>query len=389
MSTQVCWCTQTLCSVSLVKKRNTQLETMKVHICHISKPSWCVYHSQTHRSEKCGQLHTATRLATPQVICTYHKQLQAGCGLQRPDYHPSPSVAPWYTRSLCSTDHRHTCRLDAGHRNAFIPALQHSLVDQVAVQHLPQTHLQATEMRSSQHCNSPRYTRSLFCTYHKHIFRPQRWAHPNTATPPGIPGHCFALTTDTSAGHRDVVIPILPCSLVHQVTVQLLPQTYRQAGCRPQRCGHPHTAMLPGTPAHWTAALLYCNTHSYVLDECLEHCCSEKPVMTDGKWQQATATKYQLFMLKSLLTSLKIQWLEAADKQAHVYTRPVSGSLTCSSCTANWGCKWLLHHPGEWRDSAPSPGHWNSRSTFWSSMGMHSLDTTSLHGHYQSPMPRL
>ena len=200
MSTQVCWCTQTLCSVSLVKKRNTQLETMKVHICHISKPSWCVYHSQTHRSEKCGQLHTATRLATPRVICTYHKQLQAGCGLQRPDYHPSPSVAPWYTRSLCSTDHRHTCRLDAGHRNAFIPALQHSLVDQVAVQHLPQTHLQATEMRSSQHGNSPRYTRSLFCTYRRYICRPQRCSHPHIAMLPDTPSHCAALTTDISAG---------------------------------------------------------------------------------------------------------------------------------------------------------------------------------------------
>lgn len=178
------------------------------------------------------------------------------------------------------------------------------------MQHRPQTHLQAG------------------C-------RTQKCIHPCTATFLGRPGRCAALTTDTSSGHRDeliptrqlpqvyqvtvlhlpqihlqateIVIPILPCSLVHQVTVQLLPQTYRQAGCRPQRCGHPHTAMLPGTPAHWTAALLYCNTHSYVLDECLEHCCSEKPAMTDGKWQQATATKYQLFMLKSLLTSLKMQ----------------------------------------------------------------------------------
>ena len=178
--------------------------------------------------------------------------------------------------------------------------------------------------------------------------------------------------------------------------------------------------MLPGTPSHHAALTTdisagwmqatemrsspHCNAPWYTssLDSCiivLQH--TQLSIRRlpwallfregcDDRWEMATSHCHKIS------TSLKIQWLEAADKQAHVYTRPVSGSLTCSSCTANWGHKWLLRHPGEWRDSAPSPGRWNSRSTFWSSMGMHkvwtlpvSMATTSLQcpksGHYQSP----
>ena len=39
--------------------------------------------------------------------------------------------APWYTRSPCSSYHRHIGRLDAGHRDAVIPTLQCSLVHQL------------------------------------------------------------------------------------------------------------------------------------------------------------------------------------------------------------------------------------------------------------------
>ena len=429
-STQVCWCTHTPCSVFLVKRRNTPPEAVTVQTCH-SKPSWCAYRRQTHRSENCGHLHTAAHLETPpqwsSALTASNCRLDAG---HKRDYsHTATLLATphqWssalttsncrldaghkrdysHTATLLATPHHGSsalttsnCRLDAGHRDGIIPTLQHSLLHHTTGHlHLPQATagwMQATEMWLFPQCNTPCYTTpQVICTDHKQLqagCRPQNWLsplpfrcslvdqvpvqhlpqthlqagckplkciHPCTAAFLGRPGrcaelntdtssghrdgviptlqlpqvYCFAFTTDTSAGHRDAVIPIffvwvsfgsfslreltcmhcaylalwtckvlcgsflcaiykfsfihsfiLPSSLVHQVTMQLLPQTYRQAGCRPQRCGHPHTAMLPGTPAHWTAALLYCNTHSYVLDECLEHCCSEKPAMMDKK----------------------------------------------------------------------------------------------------------
>lgn len=121
--------------------------------------------------------------------------LQAGC---RPQKCIHPCTATFLGRpGRCAAL---TTDTSSGHRNEVISTLQLPQVYQVIVLHLPQTHLQATEMSSSQHGNSPRYTRSLFRTYHRYICRPQRCSHPHIAMLPGTPSHCAALTTDISAG---------------------------------------------------------------------------------------------------------------------------------------------------------------------------------------------
>ena len=112
--------------------------------------------------------------------------------------------------------------------------------------------------------------------------------------------YCSALSTDRSTcwvTARGMWSP--QHFLIHQSTVLHLPRTDLKAGCRPQRCCHLHTSALPGTPVHWTAALLCCNTptqmqhtHMYVSDNCQTHCCSEKPVATDEERQQGKVSRY-------------------------------------------------------------------------------------------------
>ena len=58
---------------------------------------------------------------TPRVICTYHKQLQAGCRPQRCDYSHNATLpaTPHHRSSALTTNN---CRLDAGHRIDYHPS---------------------------------------------------------------------------------------------------------------------------------------------------------------------------------------------------------------------------------------------------------------------------